>query len=101
MAEVVSLKISIITATFNSEKYLEETIRSVLSQSYQNIEYIIIDGGSTDRTLKIVEKHTGKIDKVVSEHDSGIYDAFNKGIKLATGDIIYFLKLISLYRYMV
>lgn len=91
MAEKSNLKISIITATFNSEEYLEETIHSVLSQSYLNIEYIIIDGGSTDRTLEIVEKYTDKIDKVISETDSGIYDAFNKGVRLATGDIIYFL----------
>lgn len=91
MAEISNVKMSIITATFNSERYLEETIRSVISQSYSNIEYIIIDGGSTDRTLRLVEKYADKIDKVISEADKGIYDAFNKGISIATGDVIYFL----------
>lgn len=81
-------KISVITITFNSEKTVEETIKSVVSQSYSNLEYIIIDGGSTDNTLKIVEKYRDKIAVVVSEPDKGISDAFNKGIKNATGDII-------------
>lgn len=84
-------KVTIITATLNSEKYLEQTILSVLNQTYENIEYIIVDGGSEDRTLEIVEKYENAISKVISESDNGIYDAFNKGIKLATGDIIYFL----------
>lgn len=91
MVMTANQKVSIITATFNSEEYLEETIQSILSQSYSNIEYIIIDGGSTDRTLSIVKKYAERIDKIISEIDSGIYDAFNKGITLATGDIIYFL----------
>ncbi|MBU2699182.1 glycosyltransferase involved in cell wall biosynthesis [Sporomusaceae bacterium BoRhaA] len=84
-------KISIITATFNSEKFLEDTICSIISQSYPNIEHIIIDGGSTDKTLQIVDKYADKIAKVISEPDDGIYDAFNKGIDLATGDVIFFL----------
>lgn len=81
-------KISIITITYNSEKTLEDTILSVISQSYQNIEYLIIDGKSTDNTLRIVEKYKDHIDFVLSEKDNGISDAFNKGIAHATGEII-------------
>lgn len=81
-------KISVITITFNSEKTLEETIKSVINQDYDNIEYLIIDGKSTDGTLNIIEKYKDRIDIVLSEPDNGISDAFNKGIKLATGDII-------------
>lgn len=84
----MSPKISIITITYNSEKTLENTIQSVMSQDYDNLEYLIIDGGSKDGTLKIVEKYREKIAKVVSEPDKGISDAFNKGIKFATGEII-------------
>jgi glycosyltransferase involved in cell wall biosynthesis len=85
------VKVSIITSCFNSEKTIEDTIQSVLSQTYSNIEYIIIDGKSTDKTLEIINSHRDKITKVVSEEDNGIYDALNKGINLATGDIIGFL----------
>ena len=81
-------KISIITISFNSEKTLEETIKSVVMQDYDNLEYLIIDGGSKDKTLEIVEKYRDKIAVVISEPDEGISDAFNKGIALATGDII-------------
>ena len=81
-------KISVITITYNSEKTLEETINSVVSQDYDNLEYLIIDGGSTDHTLDIVEKYRDKIAVVVSEPDNGISDAFNKGIDRATGEII-------------
>lgn len=80
--------VSIITVVFNGEKYLEQTILSVLNQTYSNIEYIIIDGGSSDATLDIINKYTDKIDYWVSEPDSGIYDAMNKGISLATGQLI-------------
>jgi glycosyltransferase involved in cell wall biosynthesis len=83
--------ISIITATFNSERYLENTILSVISQSYPGVEYIIVDGGSTDHTLDIVAKYRHQISKIISEPDDGIYDAFNKGIQVASGDVIYFL----------
>ena len=80
--------ISIITITYNSEKTLEETLLSVVNQEYDNLEYIIIDGGSKDHTLDIVNKYKDKIAIVVSEPDKGISDAFNKGIKHATGEII-------------
>lgn len=84
-------KISIITACYNSEKYIEQTIQSVIDQTYKNIEYIIVDGGSTDSTLPILEKYRDSIQKIISEPDQGVYDAFNKGLELSTGDIIYFL----------
>jgi len=82
--------ISIITAVYNGEKYLEDTIQSILNQTYKNMEYIIIDGGSTDRTLEIIKKYDDKIDYWVSEKDQGISDAFNKGVKLAQGIYINF-----------
>lgn len=81
-------KISIITITYNSERTLEETIRSVISQDYPNLEYLIIDGASTDGTLNIVERYRKSIAYVSSEPDKGISDAFNKGIRHATGEII-------------
>lgn len=81
-------KISIITVCFNSEKHLEETILSVINQPYKNKEYLVIDGGSTDGTLAIINKYRSKIDYFISEPDHGISDAFNKAIKAATGDII-------------
>lgn len=85
------MKISIITVCYNSEKTIEETIRSVVKQTYQNIEYIIIDGASNDKTLEIIEKYKNKIAVFISEKDSGIYNAMNKGIEHSTGDILYFL----------
>lgn len=81
-------KISIITVSYNAEAHIEDAIKSVLEQSYQNKEYIIIDGGSKDRTLSIISKYKDKIDVLISESDNGISDAFNKGITHATGDII-------------
>ena len=80
--------ISIITIVFNGEKYIEDTILSILNQSYRNIEYIIIDGGSIDGTLDIIKKYQDKITYWKSEPDKGIYDAFNKGIKIAKGNLI-------------
>ena len=82
------MKISIITVCFNSEKTIERTINSVLSQNYANIEYIVVDGDSKDSTVQIVEKYQNSIQKFVSEKDEGIYDAINKGISLSTGDIV-------------
>lgn len=81
-------KISIITVSYNSEGTIEETIKSILSQTYSNLEYIIVDGASTDNTMKIVQKYREKINIILSEPDNGISDAFNKGIALATGEII-------------
>lgn len=81
-------KISVITITFNSAATLEETILSVTSQDYPDLEYVIIDGGSTDGTLDIIRKYQDKIQIVVSEPDRGISDAFNKGIAQATGEIV-------------
>ncbi|OXS77044.1 hypothetical protein B1B04_01180 [Lysinibacillus sp. KCTC 33748] len=84
-------KISIITACYNAKNTIEQTIQSVLGQTYENIEYIIVDGASTDGTMEIVEKYQDKIDIIVSESDKGVYDAFNKGVGLATGDFINFM----------
>lgn len=80
--------ISIITICFNAEKSIAQTIRSVLDQDYPAIEYIIIDGGSKDGTMPIINSFAGKISKVVSETDNGLYDALNKGLSIATGEII-------------
>lgn len=82
------LKISIITVSYNSKKTIKETIESVLSQTYPNIEYIMIDGSSTDGTIDIIKSFRNKIHKFISEPDNGIYNAMNKGFKLATGDIV-------------
>lgn len=82
------MKVSLITVTFNSEKYLEGCIRSVIEQEYKNIEHIIIDGKSVDGTLSIIKKYESHIAQWISETDRGMYDAINKGIKMATGDII-------------
>lgn len=83
--------ISIITVSLNSEKYLERTIKSVINQTYPNIEYIVIDGGSTDSSIDIIKRHEDKITYWVSEPDSGLYGAMNKGIKRATGEWILML----------
>lgn len=83
--------ITIITAVFNGEQTIEATLKSVADQSYPNIEYIVVDGKSNDRTMEIVKSYDEFVDKVISEKDSGIYDAFNKGVKASSGDYIYFL----------
>lgn len=85
------MKFTLITASFNNQSTIRETIESVLSQLYSPIEYIIIDGNSTDRTKEIIQSYSTKISKFISEPDNGIYYALNKGINLATGEIIGFL----------
>jgi len=90
-------KISIITPTFNSDKYLEDTIKSVISQNYPNLEYIIIDGGSTDRTVDIIKKYSEYIAFWISEPDNGMYDAINKGFSNSTGEIMAWLNSDDLY----
>jgi glycosyltransferase involved in cell wall biosynthesis len=82
------VKISIITVCFNSSKTIEKTFQSIKNQSYQNIEYIVVDGGSSDDTLKIIKNYSSCISNYISESDKGLYDAMNKGIAMATGDII-------------
>lgn len=91
------MKVSIITAVFNNKTHLEDCTKSVFSQTHQDIEYIIIDGGSTDGTVEIIKKYENKISKWLSEPDKGIYDGLNKGIRLATGDIIGFLHADDVY----
>jgi len=81
-------KISIITVVYNAQNTIERSINSVLGQNFKNIEYIIVDGGSTDGTREIIENYREKINGFISEPDKGIYDAMNKGIALATGDVI-------------
>ena len=81
-------RISIITVAFNAQNTIERCINSVLRQKFKNFEYIIIDGGSTDNTCEIISKHRNNIDVFISEPDNGIYDAMNKGIALATGDVV-------------
>lgn len=85
-----SQKISIVTVTFNCENSIENTIKSVLSQCYPNIEYIVIDGLSKDNTMSIIKKYENRISCLISERDRGIYDAMNKGIERATGEWILF-----------
>ncbi len=83
--------ISIITVVYNSEKYIEKTIESLEEQTSQNFEYIIIDGNSTDETLNIIAKHKSRVNALISEPDKGLYDAMNKGLKLAQGKYIWFI----------
>ncbi|MEO5570500.1 MAG: glycosyltransferase family 2 protein, partial [Bacteroidia bacterium] len=91
------MKVSIITITYNSQQTVEKTIQSVISQNYPDIEYILVDGKSKDKTISIIDKYKDKISKIVSEKDHGLYDALNKGIKHATGDVIGLLHSDDLY----
>lgn len=84
-------KFSIITVTFNAEKVIEDTIQSIVTQTYKNIEYLLIDGGSTDRTPEIAGRYREHIHYLCSEPDRGLYDAMNKGLAHATGDYVCFL----------
>jgi glycosyltransferase involved in cell wall biosynthesis len=90
-------KISIITVVWNNASTIKDAIDSVLSQTYKNIEYIIVDGASTDGTVEIVQNYGDKISKFISEKDKGLYDAMNKGIGLATGDIVGILNSDDFY----
>ena len=85
------LKMTIITPVFNGEKYLEETINSVISQSYNNIEYIVVDGQSRDNTLGIINAHRDRISQVIVERDNSMYEAINRGIRAASGDYMLVL----------
>ena len=91
------MKVSIITVVYNNKDTIKDAIESVLNQTYKNIEYIIVDGGSTDGTVNIIKNYEDKIDKFISEKDNGIYDAMNKGIKLASGDIVGILNSDDFY----
>ena len=91
------MKISIVTVVYNNANVIKSAIDSVLNQTYKNIEYIIIDGKSTDGTVEIIQSYGDKINKFVSEPDNGIYDAMNKGLKLATGDVVGILNSDDFY----
>lgn len=84
----MSMKVSIITVTYNSAKYVEDCINSIIRQNYKNIEYIVVDGNSTDGTIDIIKKYSQYITTWISEEDNGMYDALNKGMKIATGNVI-------------
>lgn len=84
-------RLSVITIVYNNVRDIERTIRSVVNQTYANIEYVIVDGLSNDGTLQVIEKYKDRVTKIVSEKDEGIYDAMNKGLALATGDYVIFM----------
>ncbi len=92
------MKISIITVVYNNDKTIEDAIKSVLSQSYSNIDYVIIDGGSSDKTVTIINEYKEQLGYFISEKDKGIYDAMNKGIYAAKGDVIGILNSDDLYQ---
>jgi glycosyltransferase involved in cell wall biosynthesis len=92
------MKISIITVVYNNEKTIKDALQSVLSQSYENIEYVIIDGKSNDNTFNLINEYKDKLGYFISEKDNGLYDAMNKGIQAATGEIIGILNSDDLYQ---
>lgn len=91
------MKISIITVSYNAIATIEDTIKCVLAQSYENIEYIVVDGNSSDGTKEVISKYKNQISKIIIESDNGIYFAMNKGLSLATGDVIGILNADDLY----
>lgn len=91
------MKVSVITVTFNSVETIEDCVRSVLDQKYKDIEYIIVDGGSTDGTIAVLDRYRDQLALVISEPDEGIYDAMNKGVAAATGDVVGTLNSDDLY----
>ncbi len=91
------MKVSIVTVVYNGEATIKDTVKSVLAQDYPDIEHIIIDGASTDGTMQVIRAYGDRITQVVSEPDQGIYDAMNKGIKLATGDVVGILNSDDFY----
>lgn len=93
------MKVSIITATYNSSATVLDTLQSLNEQTHSDIEYIVIDGGSSDNTISVIKENCGRITTIVSEPDKGIYDALNKGIAAATGDIVGFLHSDDLFAY--
>ncbi|WP_279143953.1 glycosyltransferase family 2 protein [Photobacterium phosphoreum] len=93
------MKVSIITATYNSSRTIIDTLKSLEQQTYSNIEYIIIDGASKDNTLDVIKNNCSRVSTIISEPDNGIYDALNKGINAATGDIVGFLHSDDLFAY--
>lgn len=93
------MKISIVTVCYNSAKTIRDTIESVLSQTYADVEYIIVDGASTDGTIEIVDSYRNQVSKFISEPDHGIYDAMNKGIAAATGDVVGLLNSDDVYEH--
>jgi len=91
------MKVSLITVCYNAERYIDNAIQSVIDQSYEDIEYILVDGNSTDATLSIIKKYENRISKIISEPDKGIYDAMNKGVSHATGEVIGILNADDFY----
>ena len=91
MKQCAGNRVTVVTVTFNAEDCIEDTILSVINQSYKNIEYIVVDGLSTDGTLDVVRRYADRIDTWMSEKDLGIYDAMNKAIDIASGDWIVFM----------